>query len=76
MLRILAVGTLVSWMKYSEEKYSEEDKDSMMNGIFTRNMASSVKIELCFDGIVRVPLYFGNIRVYINEGLRKLRGGS
>ena len=55
MLRIFAVGTLGG--SNSEEKYSGEDKESM------RNMASSVKMELCFDGMVRVPLYFGHIRV-------------
>ena len=55
MLRILAVDFVVDSMKYSGE-----DKDSMMKDVFVRNMASSVKMELCFDGRVRVPLYFGH----------------
>ena len=67
MLRILAVGTL-----YDFTKYSVEDKDSMMHDVFMRNMASSVKMELCFDGMARVPLYFASVRAYIAEGRSKL----
>ena len=63
MLRILAVGL---------REYSREDKDSMINDVFVRNMATSVKMELCFDGKLRVPLYFGSVRAYIEEGRRKL----
>ena len=58
MLRILAVGTLKD--SYGEENYSGEDKESMRNDVFMRNMASSVRMELCFDGMVRVPIYFGD----------------
>jgi hypothetical protein len=67
MLRILAVEAVHDLMKYSGE-----DKYSMMNDVFVRNMASSVKMELCFDGKTRVPLYFGNVRVYFNVGRREL----
>ena len=63
MLRILAVGTL-----YNTTKYNREDKDSMMNDVIVRNITSSVKMELCFDGKVRVPLYFARVRVYIDGG--------
>ena len=64
MLRILAVS--------DSRKYGREDKDSMMNDVVVRNMASSVEMELCFDGKVRVPLYFANVRGYINKGRSKL----
>ena len=67
MLTILAVETL-----YDLTTYSEEDKYSMRNDVFVRNLASSVKMELCFDGKVQVPLYFGNVRVCINEGRSEL----
>ncbi len=63
MLRILAVGPL-----YGADEYSREDKDSMMNDVFVRNTGTSVKMELCFDGKLRVPLYFGEVRVCIKEG--------
>ena len=62
MLRILAVGG-----EYRME-YSGEDNGSMRKDIFMRNLASSVKMELCFDGKDRVPLYFAYVRAYINEG--------
>ena len=62
MLRKLAVGPIYNFMGYSGE-----DKDSMRNDVFMRNMASSVKMELCFDGRARVPLCFGDVRVYINK---------
>ena len=58
MLRILAVDVV-----YDSMEYSGEDKDSMMKDVFVRNMASSVKMELCFDGRVRFPLYFGAVWV-------------
>ena len=64
MLRILEV--------YGVMKYSGEDKDSMKRDVSMRNMASSVNMELSFDGRVRIPLYFAYVRVYINEGGRKL----
>ena len=64
-LRILAVETL-------DTKYSGWDKDSMINDVFVRNLASSVKMELCFDGKVRVPLYSAYVRTYISEGRSKL----
>ena len=67
MLRILAVGDVRSLIKYSGE-----DKDSMRNDVFMRNMVSSVEMELCFDGILRVPLYFANVRVYIDKGQSQL----
>jgi hypothetical protein len=67
MLRILAVDAA-----YSAEKCSGDDKNTMMNDVFARNMASSVKIELCFDGRTRLPLYFGHVRVYLNVGRREL----
>ena len=63
MLRILAVGAL-----YGCKKYSREVEDNMMNDAVIRNIAGSVKMELCFDGIVRVPLYFAIVRVCIGEG--------
>ena len=62
MLSILAVGEV-----YGVMKYSEEDIDSMRKDISIRNMASSVKMELCFNGKDRVPLYFAYVRFYINE---------
>ena len=62
MLRILAVGEV-----YGVMKYSGEDIDSMREDVSIRNMASSVKMELCFDGKDRVPLYFAYVRVYIKE---------
>ena len=62
MLRILAVEEVYDLMGYSGE-----DKDSMRGDVFMRNMASSVKMELCFDGKVRVPLYSAYVRVYINK---------
>jgi len=61
MLRIFAVGNIFLYTVYSRE-----DEHIMRNDVFERNMASSVKMELCFDGN-RVPLYFGNVSVYINE---------
>ena len=67
MLRILAVDIV-----YNSMKYSGEDKDSMMKDVSVRNMASSVKMELYFDGRVRFPLYFGAVRVCINKGQSKL----
>ena len=67
MLRIFAVGEVSDLMKYSGE-----DKESMRKDVFMRNMASSVRMELCFDGKDRVPLYFAHVRVYINEGRSKL----
>ena len=62
MLRILALGAL-----YESLKYSGEDKESMMNDVLVRNMASSVKMELCFDGLARVPLHFGNVRFTLTK---------
>ena len=62
MLRILAVDIV-----YNSVKYSGEDKGSMMKDVSVRNIASSVKMELYFDGMVRFPLYFGAVRVYINN---------
>ena len=67
MLRILAVDTV-----YNSMEYSEEDKGSMMKDVSGRNMASSVKMELYFDGMVQLPLYFGAVRVHINKGQSKL----
>jgi hypothetical protein len=60
MLRLLAV----------KDVFPLGAKYSMMNDVFARNMASSVKMELCFDGRARAPLYIyiGDVRVYINEG--------
>ena len=63
MLRIFAVESV-----YDSTKYSRGDINSMMNDVCVRNMASSVKMELCFDGKIRVPLYFGYVSAYINEG--------
>ena len=68
MLRLLAVGG-----GYDLIGYSGEDKDIMKKAVFMRNMTSSVKMELCFDGKDRVPLYFAHVRVYINEGRSKLK---
>ena len=67
MLRIFAVE-----VAYNSMQYSGEDKDSMMNDVSVRNMASSVKMELCFNGTVQFPLYFGNVRVCLSSGRRKL----
>jgi len=67
MLRIFAVGAICN-----SEKYSKEDKHSMRYDAFVRNMASSVKMELCFVGRIRVPLYFGHVSMYINEGRSEL----
>ena len=67
VLSILAVGEI-----YGYTKYSGEDIDSMMKDVFVRNMASCVKMELCFDGMTRLPLYFAYVRVYVNEGRSKL----
>ena len=67
MLQILAVGVV-----YSSTPYSGEDKESMMNDVSVRNMASSVKMELCFDGRARLPLYFGDVSVYVNKYQSKL----
>src|SRR5258706_688073 len=63
MLRILAVE-----VPYRETEFSREDKDSMLNDVFVRNTATSVKMELCFDGRLRFPLYFGRVRDYVKEG--------
>ena len=71
MLRILAVGTLSNSIKYTGE-----DKSRMMNDVIARNIASSVEMELCFDGKVRVPLYFARVRVYIDEGRSQLTSTS
>ena len=68
MLRVLAVGEV-----HDCTGYSGEDKDSMRKAVFMRNMASSVEMELCFDGKDRVPLYSAYVRVYINEGRSKLK---
>ena len=67
MLRILAVEALCSYMNFSEE-----DKHSMRNDVFMRNMVGSVNMELSFDGKGRIPIYISYVRVYINEGGRKL----
>ena len=67
MLRILAVGNRISY-----KDYTRGDEHSMRNYVFERNMASSVKMELYFDGRIRVPLYFGGVSVYINEGRSEL----
>ena len=67
MLRTIAVDTV-----YNSMEYSKEDRGSMMKDVSVRNMASSVKMELYFDGRVRLPLYFGAVRVYINKGQSKL----
>ena len=63
MLRILAVEG-----EYYHMKYSGKDKDRMRKDVFMRNMASDVKMELCFVGKDRVPLYFADVGAYINEG--------
>jgi hypothetical protein len=62
MLRLLALRDSILG-----EPYSREDKHSMMNDVMVRNMAGSVMMELCFDGSLRVPLYFAAVRVYIKE---------
>ena len=66
MLRLLAVKNPVE-----DKDFSREDKASMMDEVFMRNTATSVEMELCFDGR-RVPLYFGEVRVYIRECQSKL----
>ena len=71
MLSMLAVG-----IPFGDEEYSRKDKDSMMNVLFERNTATNVKMELCFDGKLRVPLFFGLVRVYIKEGRSKLTSPS
>jgi len=63
MLRLLAAQNVSHYVEYYRE-----DKHSMKNSVFKRNMASSVKIELCFAGKTRVPLYFACVSVYVNEG--------
>ena len=72
MLRILAVGTLAAGTLYDYTKYSQETKNRMKNDVFMRNMVSSVKMELCFDGMARVPLYFASVRACIDRGRSKL----
>ncbi len=67
MLRILAVKVLGG-----HKKFSKKDTDSMMNDVFVRNTATSVKMELCFDGRLRVPLYFAGVRDYVQEGRSEL----
>jgi hypothetical protein len=67
MLRILAVDRV-----HSSNSCSGDDEHSMKHNVFVRNMARSVKMELCFNGMIRVPLYFGKVRVYINEGRSEL----
>ena len=67
MLRILAVE-----FPFGIGEPSREDKDSMRNDVSVRNTATSVKMELCFDGTFRVPLYFGEVRVSIKYGRSKL----
>ena len=67
MLKILAVK-----VPPGDKDFSSEDKASMMDDVFTRNTATGVEMELCFDGVRRAPLYFGVVRVYIKEGQRKL----
>ena len=62
MLQILAVDVV-----YNSTPYSGEDKESMMNDVSVRNVAGIVKMELCFDGRARLPLYFGDVSVYINK---------
>ena len=66
------LGLLAVEAVYGSIKYTEEDKHSMTNDVFVRNMASGVKMELCFDGKIRVPLYLGRVRVYLNEGRSEL----
>ena len=58
MLRILAVEALCSYMKFSEE-----DKHSMRNDVFMRNMVGSVNMELSFNGKVRIPIYIAYVKV-------------
>lgn len=64
MLRLLAVGLEGT---FRAKDYSQEARYSMMQDLLARNMATSVKMELCFDGGLRVPLYFGDVRVYIRK---------
>ena len=63
MLRILAVE-----FPFDIEGLSSEGEESMMNDVSVRNTATSVKMELCFDGRLQSPLYFGHVRVYIKYG--------
>ena len=63
MLKILAVA-----IAFGDIDFSREEKDSMMDDVSVRNTAVSVKMELCFDGALRVPLYFGDVRAYIEYG--------
>ena len=67
ILRILVVG-----VAFGCQDFSKEDEDSMMDDVFVRNTATSVKMELCFDGKLRAPLYFAVVRVYIKYGRSKL----
>ena len=67
MLQILAVDGV-----YSSMTYRGADKESMRNDVSVRNMAGSVKMEICFDGRDRLPLYFATVRVYINNAQSKL----
>ena len=67
MLRILAVE-----FPFERIGLSKEDKESMMNAVSVRNTATSVEMELCFDGKLRAPLYFAIVRVYIKYGRGKL----
>ena len=67
MLRILAVGEVYGLMGYSGEA-----KYCMRELVFRRNMTRSVKIELCFDGKVRVPLYFAYVKLFIKRDCSKL----
>jgi hypothetical protein len=57
MLRILVVETGMPFTKFSRE-----DRHSMMEDVLARNMASSVKMELYFNGSSRYPSYFGVVR--------------
>ena len=67
MLQIIAVDGMSNLMKYGGE-----DENSMINDVSVRNMASGVKMELCFDGIAQIPLYFGEVSIYISNGQNKL----
>src|SRR5258706_16454335 len=58
--------------RWATTKFSRQDRDSMMNDVFVRNTATSVKMELCFDGRLRVPLYFAGVRDYVQEGRSEL----
>ena len=72
MLRILAVDIVYVHGAHNSMELSKKDKESMMKGVSLRTMASGVKMELCFDGRVRFPLYFGTVRVYITNFPSKL----